>query len=222
MATVIKSSHDQPASSPRSVQPIAFRLEDMTNQAGRYIEKVRQEAARIIQEAQQQAAAHRNRAEQEGREAAEAAIERVLDEKVAQQMKTLLPALHSATEQIEESRQLWIQHWQTRTVKLAVEIASRIIRREVKMTPEITFDLIREALELAAGSSQIILRLNANDHHNLGTAADKLAAELCGLSPASVVADEEIEPGGCRVDTRFGSIDQQFAAQLDRIEQELS
>jgi flagellar biosynthesis/type III secretory pathway protein FliH len=37
-----------------------------------------------------------------------------------------------------------------------------------------------------------------------------------------VVADPQVSLGGCRVETRFGVIDQQFEAQLARIEQELT
>ena len=36
------------------------------------------------------------------------------------------------------------------------------------------------------------------------------------------MADPEIARGGCRVETRFGTIDQQFEAQLARIEEELT
>jgi len=36
------------------------------------------------------------------------------------------------------------------------------------------------------------------------------------------VADPDITPGGCRVDTQFGSIDQQLETQLARIEEELT
>jgi flagellar assembly protein FliH len=36
-----------------------------------------------------------------------------------------------------------------------------------------------------------------------------------------IVADESITAGGCRVDTEFGSLDQQLEAQLARITEEL-
>jgi flagellar biosynthesis/type III secretory pathway protein FliH len=51
---------------------------------------------------------------------------------------------------------------------------------------------------------------------------ERLAGELSRLGKPRIVADPKIEIGGCRVDTRFGTIDQQFAAQLARIEQELT
>ena len=45
---------------------------------------------------------------------------------------------------------------------------------------------------------------------------------MSGLGDAEVVADATIERGGCRVETRFGTIDQQFESQLKRIEEELT
>jgi flagellar biosynthesis/type III secretory pathway protein FliH len=47
-------------------------------------------------------------------------------------------------------------------------------------------------------------------------------AELARVGGAEVIADETISSGGCRVDTRSGAIDQQFEAQLARIEEELN
>jgi flagellar biosynthesis/type III secretory pathway protein FliH len=55
----------------------------------------------------------------------------------------------------------------------------------------------------------------------LGDQAQRLAAGLSRLGKVDIVADSAIVKGGCRVDTRFGSIDQQYHAQLARIEQEL-
>jgi flagellar assembly protein FliH len=52
--------------------------------------------------------------------------------------------------------------------------------------------------------------------------ATKLIAEMQKLAPAELVADATVSPGGCRVDTQFGCIDQQIEAQLARIRDELS
>jgi flagellar biosynthesis/type III secretory pathway protein FliH len=40
--------------------------------------------------------------------------------------------------------------------------------------------------------------------------------------PSAVVADESISPGGCRIETRYGEVDQQIEAQLRRIEEDLA
>ena len=74
---------------------------------------------------------------------------------------------------------------------------------------------------MAAGSTQIQLRLNPADHAALAGQVKTLVAQTARAGGAEVIADPAISPGGCRVDTRLGSIDQQFEAQLARIEQEL-
>jgi flagellar assembly protein FliH len=96
-----------------------------------------------------------------------------------------------------------------------------VIRRELNSQPEITLTLLREALELAAGSPELRVRINPKDHQALGGQVEMLVNELSGLASTEVVPDDEISRGGCQVETRFGTIDQQFEAQLQRIEEEL-
>ena len=50
----------------------------------------------------------------------------------------------------------------------------------------------------------------------------KLGGEVSRLAPAEFAPDERIARGGCRVETHYGAIDQQFENQLARIEQELT
>ncbi len=222
MTSIIKASAQDISRSGETVQRVAFNFEDIAAQADRYLETVREQAAQILQEAEKETEQVRERAAEEGRQAAMQAVEKVLDEKVAKQMETLLPALRQVIQEIQHSRETWLNHWQASAVKVATSIASRVIRREVDETPQITMDLVKEALELAAGSADISLHLNPTDHENLGPQAERLAAEICQLSSANVVANPEISLGGCRVETKFGSIDQQFEAQLDRIAEELT
>lgn len=222
MATIIR--HDQPSETHtgRAVQPVAFDLADMHGQADHYLESVRREAAKIVQQAHQQAEQIRRKAEAAGRQAAEQAVERILDEKVAKRMETLLPALEKLVAEIRDTKGHWLDQWEQSAVRVSTAIAERVIRRELKRQPEITLDLVREALELAVGSEELTLRLSPEDYENLGPQVQRLAESLSPLAPATVVADPTISPGGCRVETRHGQIDQQIEAQLRRIEQELT
>jgi flagellar assembly protein FliH len=217
MATVIKAASSDSASGTR---PFAF--EDLGDGAVEHLERVRRQAAEILAGAEQEAIAIRCRAEEQGRAAALEAADEVLEEKVGGRLNTLAAALNQAIERIEVARADWLRHWERTAVRVATSIASRIIRREVQLAPEITLALVREALELAAGSADIQLRLHPQDLSALGPHVTQLAAELARLGRPEIVADFSIEPGGCRIDTRHGSIDQQFASQLARIEQELS
>lgn len=220
MATIIKQdSHSQ--APDMQLRTAAYDLTDMAGQADDYLARVRLEARKIIQQAEQESAAIREQSEAAGRKAAENAIERILDEKVAKQMETLTPALVRSVQQIEDSRQDWLAHWESSAVKLAGAIAVRIIGRELQTQPEIALEWLREALSLAAGAAEITVRLHPQDHATLGNQIAALAGAFTAAAPATIVSDESITVGGCRIETQFGSIDKQIETQVERITEEL-
>jgi flagellar assembly protein FliH len=217
MSTVIKST-----ASAHAVGRVAFNLEDISQQAESYLDQVRVKAAQIVVEAQKQADTLRRKAEEEGQQAAMRAVERVLDEKVGKKLDSLLPALSQTIRDLADARQSWLSHWEKSVVRLACAIAEKITRRELSAHPEIPIELAREALEMAAGSPHIEIRLHPTDRQSLASQVERLVQEFAGTATAEVSADPAIEPGSCRVDTRHGTIDQQFSAQLARIEAELT
>jgi flagellar assembly protein FliH len=185
------------------------------------LRSIRAEAAAIVEAARRDAAAIRAEAEAAGRRAAEQAIERILDEKVAKQMKTLTPALEGAVRQIVDARHDWLRHWESAAVDLAAAIAGRLVRAELARRPELTVEWIREALQLAAGAGEIALRLHPSDAQTLERQAEQLAAVFAPAASVRIVADDSITPGGCRLVTEFGAVDAQLEAQLDRVKEEL-
>jgi flagellar assembly protein FliH len=217
MSTVIKSG-----TSAHAVQRVAFNLEDISQQANHYLDQVRVKAAQIVVEAQKQAETLRRKAEEEGQQAAMRAVERVLDEKVGKKLDSLLPALSQTIRDLADARQSWMQHWEKSVVRLACAIAEKITRRELSHQPAIAVELAREALEMAAGSPHIVVRLHPTDFESLSSHVERLVKEFAGTATAEIVADASVELGSCRVDTQHGTIDQQFSAQLARIEAELT
>jgi flagellar assembly protein FliH len=184
-------------------------------------DRLRDEAARIIAEAKHQAERLRREAIAEGRREGEQAAREELARRHAEQWATLAPAFEKLVAELRDARQAWLDHWEKSAVGLSVAIARRVLRRELTRQPDVALDLVREALELAAGSDRVRVVLSPADHESLGPRVADLAKELSGLGTVEVAADAAISPGGCRVETRFGQIDQQFEAQLARIEEEL-
>ena len=202
----------------RGVHSMAFNFDDMAAQANQYLEKVREEAGQIVAKAQEEAKVIREKAERDGRQAAMESVEGM----VRKQLATVLPALRQVIDDIQHAKQAWLTHWEASAIHVAAAIAERLIRGELSQRPEITLALIREALELAAGSSRLRIHINPADRQAIGQQVEMLINELSTLTTAELVADPEITPGGCRVETNFGVIDQQFEAQLKRIEEELA
>jgi flagellar assembly protein FliH len=216
MASVIKSTLGA-----CTALPIAFNFEDVAQHADRYVDEVQAKAAAIVSDAQKQAAAVTRQAEEQGRQSAMRVVEQVFDQKVGQKMETLLPALQRAITELIDAKQSWLRHWEQSAVELSTKIAERVIRRELKQTPQITVELVREALGMAAGSPQVKIALHPTDFETLQGQIERLALEIARTAKAEIVPDETVSPGGCRVETRHGVIDQQIETQLARIAAEL-
>jgi flagellar assembly protein FliH len=221
MAAIIKPDSPQYPSGP-AIREAAFRLSDMEQQAERYLHAVRGEAAQIIAAARDQARQIQQQAQEAGRKAAEEAVEKILDQKVGQRMATLLPALEQAVQQIGDSRQHWLRHWETAAIGLATRIAERLVRGELARRPEIAATWIAEALQLAAGAGEVTIRLHPEDYATLAGQVERLTSTFLPLAAARLAPDPSISPAGCRVETAFGSIDHQLETQLRRLAEELA
>lgn len=212
MATIIKASQSAAA---------AFHPDELGQRAQSYLDEVRAQAAEMLAAAESEAAQVLKRAQAEGYAAGLAAAEQSIDQRLTAHWSRLEPLVVQAVDAIHTARAQWLAQWETSAVRLATAIAGRIVRHEVARTPQLTLTLVHEALELAAGYGDIQLRLHPDDLALLRPQIEPLVAELARLGKAEMVADERIERGGCRLDSRLGCIDQQFQAQLGRIEQEL-
>lgn len=220
MASVIKSGRVIPSGTP--VQQTEFNLEDMSQNASNYLETVRQQAAKIVRDAQQQAQQITAQAVASGRQAALAEARKAALEDCESRWQTLAPALQQAIEAAGQLRAAWVKQWEKQMVRLVTSVAERVIRGELTRQPQITQTWAREALELASGSTSITLQLHPTDYDALGEQRESLQRDFSQLAEATIVADPDISPGGCRVVTEYGHIDQQIEAQLARIEEELT
>src|SRR5262245_43373136 len=216
MAGIIKAAERSKPAGASALVPFHF---DDVGQS--YLEHVRAEAARLVADARIEIAKIKAKATEEGRQAAIQAAQASLRTQLDQRLASVLTALGQAAQNIEHARHTWHQHWEQHAVALAAAISARLCRRELSRQPQITLQWIREALELARGNAEINLRLNPMDHESLAAHIELIIRQLTGLGTVRVIADPAITAGGCRVDTEFGSLDQQLEAQLARITEEL-
>jgi flagellar assembly protein FliH len=213
MATIIRASDDH-AGSPLAM----LNFDDLAAQADQLLIRARSEAAKLVAEAQGQADSIRQQADEAGRRAAREQIEAI----AAARLNPALTAMQRTAAELQAAKQSWLSHWERGAVRLAVAIAGRIIRRELSRQPDISLALLREALELAAGSPTVRVCVNPEDYRALGTQMESVIATISAIGQPEVTADAAVSRGGCRVETRFGSIDQQVESQLKRIEEELT
>jgi type III secretion protein L len=208
------------------VQHVPYNFEDLSQRAKAYLDDVRAQAKAILDQAQQESEQIRQKAEAEALATAERTIQQRVElqakQLVKQQIESSLPALQQAVHTVCEARNAWLARWEQQAIELAVAIAAKLVRGELSRQPEIPLRLIKESLELAAGSPQLRLRLHPADHATLSNSARELAAQVAPLAELELVADAKIPQGSCLLETEHGHVDQTWEAQLRRIEEELT
>ena len=158
------------------------------------------EAVRLRDEAQREGF-ERGRAE--GRDQALKEESRKLGEGIR---KILLEVeRHRSRLELESERDL---------VRLAVAIAEKIVKAEVKRGAAVAEHNLRAALRRAVRGHALEIRLHPDD-------AAKLRPSGADLGGATITADPSVSPGGCVVLSTAGTVDFDIRTQLDEIERGL-
>jgi flagellar assembly protein FliH len=174
------------------------------------VEKARAEAAEIMAEARLRATeierAARERAASEAREIAEAEAEAEIEPMRAElaQSLELVMALREQVAAVAEYEM----------VQLAVEIAKKIVRREVTVDREIVISLARVALSRLHNRAVATVRLNPEDYQYVAMHRERLTT----AGSINLIADPSITRGGCLVETELGDVDARIEQQFGEIE----
>ncbi len=157
-------------------------------------------------------------AERKCRETMAGRLKEMTDRKVDE----ILPVLNNMTKELLGVRQSLLKHWEENILQIAAAIAYQTIMREVPQKAQISLDLLKEALDLAVGSSSIKIRMNPGDLEELRDPVTKLAGELKNSVKLELEADPKVASAGCVIETPVGIIDQRLESRLERIIAELS
>jgi flagellar biosynthesis/type III secretory pathway protein FliH len=164
-------------------------------------------------------AAERQRAEETGRlrgvEIGTASGREEAARKFDAERSRLQSQAASLLERFAETRDSFLQQMDQEVARLALAIASRILRREAQMDPLFLTGAVRVALGQLAESTVVRLRVPKRD--------EEMWEEAMALIPKltmrpQVVRDEQMELGECRIETELGSADLGVWSQLKEIE----
>lgn len=92
-------------------------------------------------------------------------------------------------------------------VKLAVEVARKIVHREIQADPEIIQTLVKVALGRVSERSSVTVRVNPIDYNFLLDRHQGWSREEGAGHEVTLVADKSVDRGGCLVQTECGDVD---------------
>ena len=106
-------------------------------------------------------------------------------------------------------------------VNLALEVARKVIHRQIELTPEIVVDICSRAMNRVLSARALILRVHPDDLPVVESRYDALSLQARAGASLQLVADSEIQRGGCLIDSDCGRIDARLETQLATMERAL-
>ncbi len=101
-------------------------------------------------------------------------------------------------------------------VKLAIEVAKKIVHREVQVDLDIIQTLVHVALAHVAEKTPVTIHINPVDYNYISERQTEISRTE-GRS-ITLVADKSIERGGCLIETDCGDIDARLEEKFREVE----
>ena len=106
-------------------------------------------------------------------------------------------------------------------LNLAIVIAERVTKRQGLLDPAVAVANVTEAMKIVVHASDLRIVIHPNQQTALDEALPRLKVQWPELQHVELVADETLEPGGCRLYTTHGQVDGDLNEQLRRIAADL-
>lgn len=205
---------------PATVSPVphaavtpATEPADAVHEAQAIVERARAEALEIEEEARQQAAHFEREARERGLREARVHF----DEAVADAVRPWREQLADSVAEVATLRARVAARVESELVRLALEIARKVVHREVNLDHEIALTLVRVALSRVNSRALARVRLNPADC----AFVESRLAQLGSAGTVELLEDHTVGRGGCVVETETGDIDARIEQQFAEIERGL-
>ena len=216
-----------------TVKRTCFNLNDIAEEARRIIADAHAQSQQILTDAADQARADAQQtiaqAQKQGHEAGlnegrttghQQALEEARQE-FARSTQQTTELLQNVLTHFDHVKQQIIWQAEQNSVALALAIAEKIIKKAGLLSPEVTAENVRAALNLVNQTTDVIIRVSPQDLQNLQQLTDAPDSAFGRHQSITIEPDQSIEPGGCRIFTQQGEIDATLDSQITRIADQL-
>ncbi|MEW6620451.1 MAG: FliH/SctL family protein [bacterium] len=132
-------------------------------------------------------------------------------------IKKTLSQIHNVLLEAKHKREEIIQTNQEMILDLALMIAKKIIKTELATNKQAILKNLTQTLKKVKNKEEIKVKINPVHLQELSSKKEELLSQVFGLEGINFEEDENIEPGGCLIETNFGLIDATISSQLEII-----
>lgn len=180
-------------------------------------DKIQEESDRIIQEARAEA----ERIVDEGRsvgyqDGLEQGMKDGMNES-RQHANNLLYLL----EEIQSLRQILLREYEKELVELSLQVAKKIIHKDLAQYKDFTLDQLKRSLANLDGMGKVKIRVHPNEYQHIESHQVDLKPYLDDQQVLSFKADPGLAPASTIIETDFSVVDLELKKQFELIEKEL-
>ena len=185
-------------------------------------EEIEQERKAIMEQARKESEEERRRLLKQAKEEAAKLQEQARKEgyargygegeKAAQKLKK------EAEKVLEEARREHreiLARAEPEIIQLAVALAEKLLNYELEINTELILGIVSRCLEALPGGQEVIIRVNPGDEAICREKLDILAMKLKKDALLEIVADADIQPGCCKVETEESEVTFLLARELE-------
>jgi len=121
-------------------------------------------------------------------------------------------------QQAEDIRQKVFRNTEEELVELAIEIAEKLVCRQLDLNPDTVMDIARSAYLQVMDCQQVIIYVAPEQVEILEARKQEIGTQLYSTKRLQIIGDPNIKSGGCRVETEQGYIDATVPAMLKQLE----
>jgi flagellar assembly protein FliH len=141
-------------------------------------------------------------------------------EAFAGETAAVVGAFRSMVDDLQSQRRRLIKESEAAVLRVACDIARRIVGKSAEIREEVVLEVVRNALGHVKDSNKITIRVNPRDYQALARCeAEWLESARAG--GIKITEDARIKPGGCLIEGDSGSVEAQIDRQIDLIEKAL-
>jgi flagellar assembly protein FliH len=134
--------------------------------------------------------------------------QRTADEEMERRLESVEQRLRATIEELGQLAPHAMRRADREMIHLAVAMAERIVRREVRAEPALLLDMARGAIERLGERVTAVIHLNPAD-------LEAIVSDGSGrIGSLDVVADADLPRGGCTIRTNLGVVDAGIDAQM--------
>lgn len=191
-------------------------------QPSRVVEEARDQARQIVEQAQVQSQQIKDDAYRRGLEQAVVEAEKKAEDKYQVLFRDEAKKITQLVEAIETSYSDIVRKAENSLVKLALDVAKKIVRQECSSQEKIVTNMVKEGLSRIGDKVEVRVRVNPAQLPVIKKYRDSLQSEIEGIKEFEVIADSGVTPGGCVIETESGSLDLRIEKQFSEIKENLT